>query len=387
MGILRYWKIGQLRMRWVVIGGLALVCLFWFGFNTPSPTHAENERVITIYHDGQEQTMVTDATTVAEALQRGNINLYNHDAVEPSRDTELIAPSYNINVYRARPVTVVDGNQRYQIMSAHSSARQIAADAGLKLYDEDAYDLTRIDNFVAEDSLGLKLTIHRSVSIKFLLYGKEIQMRTLAATVSDFIKEKQLVLQVDDKLWPTADTQISPNGMTIALYAVGTMDITEEPVPFAVKKIQDADQPVGYQQIQTPGQPGRRFVIYKIEAGVRTELQSYVLVPPKEQVEVVGTKGPVFGGDLAAALAALRNCEARANQYATNTGNGFYGAYQFTASTWSAHAPDGWKDLLPVAPTVPGSIQDAAAVHLYNARGWQPWPTCSLKLGLQDIYR
>ncbi len=371
-------------MRWVALGGLALVCLLWLGFSNPAPIRAESQRVITIYHDGEEQTVVTDAATIGEALQRGNVNLDSHDAVEPARDTQLIAPSYNINIYRARPVTVVDGNERYQVMSAHTSARQIAADAGLTLYDEDAYDLARIDNFVAEDSLGLKLTIHRSVAVKLLLYGREIEMRTLATNVEQFIKEKELVPQADDQVWPAANTPIT-DGVTIALYAAGTMDIVEEPVAFAVKKIQDADRPIGYQEVQTAGQPGRRFVIYKIDSGVRTELQSYVLVQPKEQIEIVGTKSPGFDGDFATALAALRNCEARANGYTTNTGNGFYGAYQFTLTTWRSHAPDGWKDVLP--STAPPSVQDAAAVHLYNARGWQPWPACSEKLGLQDIYR
>src|SRR5262245_51406009 len=127
----------RLTVRWFVAAAAILACLLWLAW--PKPLNAVNERVVTIYHDGNEETIVTDATTVGEALQRAEISLAPADSVEPGPDTELVAPSYNINIYRARPVVVVDGELRREIVSPHTSARQIAADAGLKLYDEDQY--------------------------------------------------------------------------------------------------------------------------------------------------------------------------------------------------------------------------------------------------------
>jgi len=50
--------------------------------------------------------------------------------------------------------------------------------------------------------------------------------------------------------------------------------------------------------------------------------------PPVAPAHVVTVPAPA--GDV---WAALRNCESHGN-YADNTGNGYYGAYQFSASTW-----------------------------------------------------
>jgi len=75
--------------------------------------------------------------------------------------------------------------------------------------------------------------------------------------------------------------------------------------------------------------------------------------------------------------AKLRQCEAGGN-YAINTGNGYYGAYQFSAGTWHGLGYPGLPS--DAAP----AVQDAAAAKLYQARGWQPWPGCSAKLGLVD---
>lgn len=71
----------------------------------------------------------------------------------------------------------------------------------------------------------------------------------------------------------------------------------------------------------------------------------------------------------------LRMCESGGN-YAINTGNGFYGAYQFDQGTWSGLGLSGRPDY--AAP----SVQDGAVYKLQSQRGWQPWPACSRKLGL-----
>jgi hypothetical protein len=73
--------------------------------------------------------------------------------------------------------------------------------------------------------------------------------------------------------------------------------------------------------------------------------------------------------------AQLRQCESGGN-YSINTGNGYYGAYQFDAGTWHAYGGAG----LP--SDAPASEQDYRAKLLYQARGWAPWPACSRKLGL-----
>ena len=81
----------------------------------------------------------------------------------------------------------------------------------------------------------------------------------------------------------------------------------------------------------------------------------------------------VAGADV---WARLRQCESGGN-YASNTGNGYYGAYQAKHSTWGGYA--GYSD----AHLAPPAVQDEWARGLHALRGWQPWPACSRKLGLR----
>lgn len=74
-------------------------------------------------------------------------------------------------------------------------------------------------------------------------------------------------------------------------------------------------------------------------------------------------------------FARLRMCESSDN-YRANTGNGYYGAYQFELRTWRGLGYDGYPH--QAAP----STQDAAARELQADRGWSPWPACARRLGL-----
>lgn len=67
--------------------------------------------------------------------------------------------------------------------------------------------------------------------------------------------------------------------------------------------------------------------------------------------------------------------EAPGQRYATNTGNGYYGAYQFNQNTWEgAVSRAGHPEYAgTTANNAPPEVQDAAAAQLYAERGNQPW--------------
>jgi hypothetical protein len=68
-------------------------------------------------------------------------------------------------------------------------------------------------------------------------------------------------------------------------------------------------------------------------------------------------------------LAAIRQCESGGN-YGTNTGNGFYGAYQFDLQTWRSVGGSGLPSNASPAE------QDMRASMLHSQRGAAPWPVC-----------
>ncbi len=74
-------------------------------------------------------------------------------------------------------------------------------------------------------------------------------------------------------------------------------------------------------------------------------------------------------------FALLRECES-GGDYGADTGNGYFGAYQFSPETWRAFGYEG------LAHENAPEVQDDAAVALQAEQGWGAWPSCSRQLGL-----
>lgn len=343
----------------------------------------DGERLIMIHDRDTEHGLITRAKTLRQVFTEANIRLDKNDRVEPGLDEELVANNYQVNIYRARPVVIVDGPVKQLVMSAYQTPKQIAGHAGIALRDEDQASVDFSNNLVS-DGASIRMTIDRATPVALTLYGKSETVYTQAATVGDFLKEKNIRLGEKDDMSATSSAQITA-GMKLSIWRNGKQTVTqEEDVAFDTQKIQDANRDVGYKQINTPGVNGKKMVTYEIimqdgKEVSRTVIQSVVTKQPVQQVETVGTKlTNTFSGSFAEALARLRSCE---GSYTSNTGNGYYGAYQFDIQTWGGYRG------YPNASVAPPAVQDEKAWLTYQRRGWSPWPSCSRSMGLQDIYR
>lgn len=66
---------------------------------------------------------------------------------------------------------------------------------------------------------------------------------------------------------------------------------------------------------------------------------------------------------------AVVRCES-GGRYHINTGNGYYGAWQFNYGTWLGNGGGKYARFAHLAPKF---AQDHIAWKLWKSRGWQPW--------------
>lgn len=285
--------------RALIIAAFTLLVVFIgiiFAVQTDAATTrpAAGERLITIHDRNHERSLLTDATTLRAAFKEASIELDPNDRVEPSLDAQLVASHYEVNVYRARPVTIVDGSIRQKVMSSYRTPKQIAEQAQITLQDEDEVAISASTNMV-EQGAGVQLTISRATPFTLVLYGTKTEAYSQQTTIAEMLKEKNITLAGNDTLNVPTTAELQA-GMVVELWRNGKQTATEEQdVPFDIEKIRDADQPVGYSKVTTPGEVGKKTVTYEVEMknGVqvnRVEIQSVVTKESKKQIEVIGVK-------------------------------------------------------------------------------------------------
>jgi resuscitation-promoting factor RpfB len=283
----------------IIVGGVFLA-------NGGRPERPSNFHVIYLFDSGKHQALGTKAATVGELVNKLPLNLISQDVVEPALDTPIVEDNFRVNVYRARPVTVVDGLSRYVTLTAQKSPRIVAEDAKIVVYPED--NITFAPGSVAEGIIGEKVVIDRATPVSLNLYGTPLTIRTHSKTVGEMLKEKGVKTNTDDTFQPSIDTPIT-SGIQVSVIKNGIQVATAtESIAPPVEVVQDDSLSFGTTVVRQAGSPGTKVVTYQIliENGVevsRTILQSLTVQEPVSQIVARG-KAIDINSDKTALMAA-----------------------------------------------------------------------------------
>lgn len=342
------------------LGFLLLLNIFAVAGKNSAKATGQGNKILTVFESGQKTSFKTNAKTVREALKAQKINFSKEDSVEPGLDEELTGAEYSINIYRAKPVVIEDGELKTKILTAAQTPRQIAEKAGLNVHNEDKLAFGESGNILEDGSINT-LKITRAKEIFVDLFGKTESFRTQAKTVEDFLKEKKIVLGKDDGISIDLKTQIS-NGLNFRIWRNGKQTLTvEEPTDFQTETIQDANKDSGYKEIKEAGEKGTKSVTYEVEMQngkeiSRKKINETEIKAAKKQVVIVGTKTSLPAGshtDWMSAAGISASDQGSANAIisqesgwrvnAANRSSGAYGIPQALPGSKMASAGSDWQ--------------------------------------------
>jgi uncharacterized protein YabE (DUF348 family) len=324
----------------------------------------ENPNVVVVSYDKKERTIPTDAKTVGDLLKRLDIKLHAGDVVEPSKNTPIASDNFRVNVYRAVPVTIVDGNHKTFTYSAAATPRSIVKQTGIDIYPEDKLTLMPTDNFLADNSIGERVVVNRATPVVMNLYGTQTTIRTHAKTVADLIKEKNIRLGKDDDVIPAKSTSLTANTQVFLVRKGTKVQTEEQSIEMPTQTVSDESLAYGTTAVRQQGSAGKKLVTYQVELKNGQEVGRKVIqeVVTQEAVPQIVAKGTrALTVSLQTWLYKLRMCESGGN-YQTNTGNGYYGAYQFSQSTWNRIAVQRMGIPYSRADLAPPEVQDQAII-------------------------
>ncbi len=262
-----------------------------------------DSKIVNLSVDGKQQSIPTRAENVQAFLNNAGVKLGEYDLVEPALQTDITEDNFTVQVYRARPVTIVDGTTETRVMTPYTSAQTVLEKAGVKTYPEDILSFNAPDNFVDTQILGQKLVIDRSYAVTVSLYGTPaVTYHTHANTVGELLAEKGIVAEEGATITPAVDAPLSEK-TAIFISKFGKKVITQEEVAaFPVNSTPDPTLPAGQVKVVTAGKKGKKQVVYEVtmrdgKEVSRKKIQEVITVEPVAQVQLKGTKAVVIVGD------------------------------------------------------------------------------------------
>ena len=249
------------------------------------------------------------------------------------------APALTVNQARAELEAARDqlADARQRVRAAQQAIRDADAELGDLQADERA--LT--------EQLRTKRREARQLSVHAYITGGGLQD-------FEFLADAQ---EASDLLW--RQTMLGQQSVTAQQAAREYRELRDETsgdVEAAVDQLDRLDRQL--EQAETDVTHGERAVA----------LAEIALIGAQQaaaRAAAARNYGPVSGDK----WAQLRQCES-GGDYTKDTGNGYYGAYQFDLPTWRSVGGSGKPS------DAPPWEQDARARALYAARGAAPWPVC-----------
>ena len=250
-----------------------------------------SSRVVIVRADGKERVVPTRVDTVGELLSKLDITLHEGDIVEPAANTVIVSDNFRVNIYRALPVTIIDGDKQVQALSAAATPRSIVRQAGIEAHPEDRLELDPAQNFVTQGTIGQKLVVDRATPVNVNLYGAQLAVRTQANTVGEFLKEKNIKLSEGETVQPSVDSPVNPNEPIFVNRKGIQVQVVNEDVASGTQFVEDNTLTFGVTAVRQQGVPGKRVVTYQVNTatGAKTKFQEIMIQQPVVQVVARGT--------------------------------------------------------------------------------------------------
>jgi uncharacterized protein YabE (DUF348 family) len=256
------------------------------------PSKPSNAHVVFLFDGGKQETLDTKATTVGQLVSRLPLHLIPQDVVEPAADTPIVEDNFRVNIYRARPVTVVEGSTKTVILTAQKSARQVAQQAGLNIKPDDLATFAQGD--LAQNIIGEQVIVSPATPITLNLYGAQVAAYTQAKTIGGMLEEKHIKLGKGENVSPAASTKITA-GMQIFVLNKGVqVAIISGIIPAPVQNVADSSLSFGTTAVRQTGVAGKKIDTYLITSSSGTEtgrslIQEVIIQAPVPQIVAVGT--------------------------------------------------------------------------------------------------
>ena len=379
--------------RTTVISVAAATALLVAG--TAAAAVGTSYRHVTVEVDGVAHDVSGFFTTAGDALSTAGVSVGAHDLVAPASD-QRVASGDTVVVRTATEYDVtVDGNQTTAWSTAPSISGVLAAlpASASSMAADRSY--TRAEMPVAETGETIHVIADGTTT--------DIVASSSEGTTASLEKAGVSAGPIDRVTLENKDGETT---LRVARVVRGTVSTTTE-IPYETEEREDAEAEEGTEKTVQEGVAGSEVTeAYQetIDGNVTVSaVLSTTRTEPTKRVVSKGTKAKktedtsassssgaassgssssgssaaapaAVSGDDAAIWAAIAQCESGGNP-SINTGNGYYGMYQFSLPTWRSVGGSG----LPSDASA--EEQTMRARMLQQRSGWGQWG-CAYRLGL-----
>ena len=333
-------------------------------------------KTVTLSVDGHSRRVHTYAGTIGDLLADQGLHVGRRDVVAPGT-TSSLAEGQAVSVRFSRPFDVRVDGRRHRYWTTATDVDSALGQLGMRL--PGAALSTSRGTTIGRSGVSLSAVTPKTVSVA-VAGAKPRRTTVTALRVSGALKQLGVRVDRDDVVRPAYHAAVH-DGDRVRFTDVRVVRRTgSEVVGFGTTEVSDKAMYDDQSKTVRAGRSGLRRIVYQVrlengEAVRRREISRSVVRQPVARLVHVGTKDrpePVVATSTSngSKWDRIAACESGGN-WATNTGNGYYGGLQFNLGTWAAYGGSGRPDQNSREAQIAVAERVRAASGGYGA-----WPVC-----------
>ena len=270
---------------------LSATSLIVLGSGSAYGTYELTKESVSLTINGKEEIVRTHANTVNDLLEEYEIDIRQED--ELSHDTKnKIKDDMKITYKAAKPIKVAMGDERRTIWTTADTVKELIQQEDIDVTEHDRIE-PALDTVIKND---LSLTIDKAFQITLNVGEEEKQhVWTTSTTVADFLKNQDVQLNELDKVEPALTDELTEKSNVTVTRIEKVTDVVEEPIAFNVVEKKDDNIEKGVQKVINSGKEGKQEKHYEvtIENGqevTRKLLKTETVQKSEDRVVALGTK-------------------------------------------------------------------------------------------------
>ncbi|KKI91611.1 hypothetical protein WQ54_13935 [Bacillus sp. SA1-12] len=269
---------------------LSTASMLVLGSGVAYGTYEGSKETVALNVNGKEEKIRTHADTVGALLQELDIDYRQEDHISPAA-SKRIEENMKIDYEASKPVKLAIGEKRRTIWTTADTVKELIEQENLDVTEHDKIE-PALDTKLEKN---LSLTIDKAFKLALNVGEQKQQVWTTSTTVADFLKEHNIKLNKLDEVKPALTEQINPKSTITVTRIEKVTDVVEEPIAFNVITKKDSSLEKGEQKVIESGKEGKQkkhfeVVIKNGKEFSRKLLKTETVADSEARVVALGTK-------------------------------------------------------------------------------------------------
>ncbi|KYG33287.1 G5 and 3D domain-containing protein [Alkalihalobacillus trypoxylicola] len=240
--------------------------------------------------DGEEETIITHANTIADLMMEQDWEVQEHDLIEPALDTNIDG-DMSIVWKQAKEVTLTIDGKEEQVWTTEDTIEQLLQNL----------DIAYTEHDLIEPSLSTPISNKQQINYEsaFLVDltsdGEQQEFWTTSTTVADFLENANVSLGELDRVEPALEEKLDNEAQVKVVRVEKVTDVVEENVAFGTVTQKDDDLESGKEQVVAQGEEGKVAKHFEVvfedgEEVSRELIKTETVKESSDRIVAVGTK-------------------------------------------------------------------------------------------------